>query len=89
MEKLTDLPNIGKKIAANLNEIGVHTKEDLENMGSLKAWQLIRHKYPNKDICICALYALEGALQGFRWHELPPELKKLLQNKANNLTSSK
>ncbi|MBU1151266.1 TfoX/Sxy family protein [Patescibacteria group bacterium] len=85
MKELTALPNIGKKIAANLIEIGVHNKQDLQKMGSLKAWQRIRHNYPNKDICICALYALEGALQGLRWHELPPPLKALLQEKAKTI----
>ena len=83
MTQLSALPNIGKKIEAHLNEIGVHTPEDLKKMGALTAWKRIRAKHPKKDCCICALYALEGAIMGIRWHELPKEVKEALKKQAN------
>lgn len=38
MQRLTDLPNIGPVVEAQLNEVGIYTKKDLENIGSTEAW---------------------------------------------------
>lgn len=84
MNQLTALPNIGKKIEEHLQEIGVRTPDELEKMGSFNAWQQIRAKHPKKDCCICCLYALEGAIMGFRWNELPEEVKRALRKKADS-----
>jgi len=85
MSDLSTLPNIGKKIEASLNEIGVHSREDLEKMGSIEAWHRMRAKHPQKDTCICALYALEGALTNNCWHELPEPVKEELQIRVGKL----
>ncbi|KKW40164.1 hypothetical protein A2454_05845 [Candidatus Peribacteria bacterium RIFOXYC2_FULL_55_14] len=83
MGQLKTLPNIGKKMEKHLSEIGVSTLNDLKKMGALEAWRRIRAKDPQKDCCICALYALEGAIMGIRWHELPEKVKEALREKAN------
>ncbi|MFA7682414.1 MAG: TfoX/Sxy family protein [Candidatus Peribacteraceae bacterium] len=82
MGELQKLTNIGAKIEENLNEIGVHTLADLKKMGSVAAWHRIRAAHPKKDCCICALYALEGAIMDIRWNELPEEVKKGLRKKC-------
>ncbi len=74
---LISLQNIGKKTEKHLNEIGVYSLEDLEKLGALNAWKKIRSNYPNKDVCVCALYALIGAIEGVCWYELPEDLKNL------------
>jgi TfoX-like protein len=79
---LRKLPNIGVKIEKHLNEVGIFTKGDLAKVGPVEAWHKIRGNYPNKDICICALYALVGAIEGIVWYELPEDVKKKCQEMA-------
>ena len=42
MNRLTDLPNIGPVLAANLRKIGVETPEQLRKLGSMEALRRIR-----------------------------------------------
>ncbi|MBI3136663.1 MAG: TfoX/Sxy family protein [Bacteroidetes bacterium] len=76
-QTLTDLPNIGKTIAAKLNAVGIYTEHDLQKKGSEKALQLIS-TLENSGVCINMLYALEGAIQGIRWHQLSAKRKREL-----------
>jgi len=72
MKSLTDLPNIGKTLADKLNIIGIKTKQDLKDIGSENA--IIRiATIENSGACINMLYALEGVIQGIRWHGLDKE----------------
>lgn len=80
---LTSLQNIGKKTKKHLNEIGVFSKEDLEKIGAVDAWIMMKTLRPHKDICICALYALVGAIEGLCWYELPEDLKKIYKKRAD------
>lgn len=69
MKSLTDLPNIGKKLADKLRSIAIENEYDLRTLGSeniiIKLAAL-----ENSGACINMLYALEGAIQGIRCHEL-------------------
>ena len=74
---LTDLPNIGKTLAVNLKQVGIETPEALKKVGSENAIvKLITLE--NSGACINMLYALEGAIQGIRWHGLDTERKQSL-----------
>ncbi|WP_225369720.1 TfoX/Sxy family protein [Methanobrevibacter arboriphilus] len=77
MGELSKLPNIGKVLESQLNEIGIETIEELENIGSKEAWLLIRKI--DSSACYNRLCGLEGALQRIRWHELSKEDKKNLK----------
>ncbi len=79
MSKLTELPNIGKTLALKLNEIGISNKRELMEMGSENAIIKIA-TIENSGACINMLYALEGAIQGIRWHGLSVERKNELSN---------
>jgi DNA transformation protein len=39
----------------------------------------MNNKKYNDQGCLCKLYALEGAIQGVRWHDLPPQIKDKLK----------
>jgi DNA transformation protein and related proteins len=65
---LTNLPNIGLTLAEKLKLVGISTPGDLINTGSENA--MIKIKTIDKDACINMLFALEGAIQGIRWHSL-------------------
>jgi DNA transformation protein and related proteins len=88
MPNLTSLINIGARTAKSLNEIGIFTKEDLEKVGPYQAWIKMKMKNPGKDTCSCALFALQGALMGICWYELPEDLKKHLQAQADAFKKS-
>lgn len=77
MKALTDLPNIGKTLAEKLNMIGIENEQDLIQMGSKNAIIKIA-TIENSGVCINMLYALEGAIQGIRWHGLGRERKQEL-----------
>jgi len=65
---LTTLPNIGKVLAKKLEIVGIDTVEKLQSIGSENAF--IRLKTIDSEACINSLCALEGAIQGIRWHNL-------------------
>ncbi|MDZ5010825.1 competence protein TfoX [Clostridium perfringens] len=83
MNKLSDLPNIGEKLEEQLNKIGIDTIDRLKEVGSKEAWLNIRSI--DRSACINRLYALEGAIQGIRWHNLSKEVKIELKEFYNNI----
>lgn len=78
MKQLTDLPNIGKTLAKKLNAIGIKNEQDLKAIGSENAIIKIA-TIENSGACINMLYAIEGAIQGIRWHGLDNERKQELK----------
>ena len=74
MKELTDLPNIGNTLAAKLSTIEINNEYELKQMGSEEAIIKIA-TIENSGVCINMLYALEGAIQGVRWHGLCKERK--------------
>lgn len=77
-EKLTDMPNIGPKLAAHLTQAGVETPEQLRQMGAEEAFLRIRAK-ADATACLHELEALAGAVEGVRKSLLPPERKAELK----------
>lgn len=69
MEQLTDLPNIGKTLACKLESIGITSASELKSIGSKQALIKIS-TLENSGVCLNMLFALEGAIQGIRWHGL-------------------
>ncbi len=78
MKSLTDLPNIGVTLAQKLEQVGICTPQQLIETGSENA--LIRiSTLENNGVCINMLYALEGAIEGVRWHGLSKNKKEKLK----------
>ena len=82
LEKLSDLPNIGKVSEKQLVGIGIKTKEDLEELGSKETW--LKIKEIDSSACYHKLCALEGAIQNIRWFDLEEADKKNLKDFYNN-----
>jgi len=78
MEKLTDLPNIGPKLAENLEKAGVETPERLRELGAEGAFLRIRAQV-DPTACLHQLEALAGAVEGVKKSLLPPERKAELK----------
>ncbi|MDX9873206.1 MAG: TfoX/Sxy family protein [Clostridia bacterium] len=77
MGELAALPNIAAKLEAQLAEAGITTVEQLKEIGSREAWLRILTHDPSA--CIMRLSALEGAIQGVRWHYLDTDTKNSLK----------
>lgn len=77
MGELSKLPNIAEKLELQLFEAGITTAEQLKEVGSREAWLRILANDPSA--CIMRLSALEGAIQGVRWHYLNDGIKQSLK----------
>ncbi len=56
-----------------LHAVGIHSAEDLKNIGSKQAVFRLKELYPNT--CIVILYHLEAAIQGIEMKQLDPSCK--------------
>lgn len=82
MGELTKLSNIGAKLEKQLNDVGIFTQQQLRETGAKQAWSLILQN--DSSACIMRLSALEGAIRGVRWHDLPDDVKADLKEFYNN-----
>jgi len=77
INNLSDLPNIGKTLEQKLLRVGISTPQELINTGSENA--LLKIREVDESACFNMLCALEGAIQGIRWHGLAKERKEELK----------
>ncbi len=77
MSEMTSLKNIGTKLEEQLKLVGITTPEQLKKAGSREAWLKIKAIDPSA--CLMRLSALEGAIQGVRWHDLDAKVKEELK----------
>ncbi len=77
MSALSEMPNIGATLEAQLKQAGIDTPEQLKAIGSREAW--VRIKAFDPPACIMRLCALEGAIRGVRWHNLDGDVKQSLR----------
>lgn len=82
MGELSKLPNIGKVVEEQLNEVGINTVDDLIDIGSKEAW--LKIKEIDGSACINRLMALEWAIRNIRWHDLSDGDKNNLKNFYNS-----
>lgn len=77
MGELSKLPNIGKAVEEQLNQVGIVTEEELKSLGAKQAWLKIQEI--DESACIHRLLALEGAIRGVKKTALPDEVKAELK----------
>ena len=73
MGELSKLPNIGKTVEEQLNQVGINSVDVLKNIGAKDAWLKIQEI--DESACINRLMALEGAIEGVKKTMLPDEVK--------------
>ena len=78
MERLTDLPNIGPKLAEDLEKTGVTDPDRFRELGAEEAFMRIRAQ-ADPAACLHKLEALAGAAAGVKKSLLPPERKAELK----------
>lgn len=72
--------NLGPRTTAWLEGIGVHTVEQLQELGPFEAYRRI--KATRAGACFVLLFALHACLRGCHWNELPEALKAELKEQA-------
>lgn len=77
MGELSKLPNIGKMVEEQLNQVGITTEEELKSVGAKQAW--LKIQAIDESACIHKLLALEGAIRGVKKTALPDDVKADLQ----------
>ena len=78
MQRITDLKNLGSKSQTWLNAIGVHNRADLQAVGPIAAYTILKQQgYP---ATLNLLYAMQAALLDIHWTALPPDIKTKLKN---------
>ncbi len=78
--ELSKLRNIGKVSEAWLNEVGIHTRADLEEAGAVESYQWVRALGHNATLNL--VYAIQGAIMDLHWTDLPIELKEQLKREV-------
>lgn len=66
MGELSKLKGLGPKSEKYLNEIGIHTKEQLKDMGAVRAFIKLKKECSTKP-SLNFLYAMVGALENTHW----------------------
>jgi len=69
MGELSKLKGLGPKSERYLNEIGIHTKEQLQQIGAVRAFIKLKKECSIKP-GLNFLYAMVGALEGEHWTDI-------------------
>jgi len=77
MGELAKLPNIGKVVEEQLNQVGIKSVEELKQIGAKEAWLKIQRI--DESACINRLMALEGAIQNVKKKDLSDDDKAELK----------
>lgn len=68
---------LGKTMEKKLHSVGIHSAEELTEIGSKQAVFRLKEQYPNT--CVVILYHLEAAIQGVAIKELDSACKAELK----------
>lgn len=81
------LPNLGPKSLAMLAGAGIHTAEQLRELGAVRAYARVKQTGANASLNL--LWAMEGALSGLPWQEVAREHRLSLLLELEALAPSK
>lgn len=79
---VNELKNLGPVSRNWLSAVGIWTRSDLERIGSIEVFLRVRETTEGAKPSLNLLYAMEAALRGIHWTQLPAELKRELRAAA-------
>lgn len=88
MTRIRDLLNLGPVMENRLAEVDITTAEQLARIGVVEAYARLKFAF-GAAITLNALYAMEAAIEGLDWRELPEERKRELREAATQLATAK
>jgi len=68
--------NLGPVMERQLAEVGIGSEEDLRAVGAVEAYARLRFAFPR--VSLNALHAMEAAMRGIPWQDLPRADKERL-----------
>jgi TfoX-like protein len=77
------MKNMGPKSKQWLASVGIHTLDDVANIGVVESYLRVKAAYPGK-VSLNLLYGLQAALLDLPWNELPPDIKAELKSQVDN-----
>ena len=77
------MKNMGPKSTQWLASVGIHTLDDVANIGVVESYLRVKAAYPGK-VSLNLLYGLQAALLDLPWNELPPDIKAELKSQVDN-----
>ena len=81
-----ELRNIGPKSAAWLRQVGLRSAQDLVAVGAVQAFLKVKRAGFKPSLNL--LYALEGALLGCHWQQVPEDRRTVLLAEAETASLS-
>ena len=76
-QSISKLINLGPKSEQWLQAIGVHTREDLQQVGAIDCYRILKAQgYP---VTLNLVYAIEAALMDIHWTKLTTQQKQSLK----------
>jgi hypothetical protein len=77
------MKNMGPKSSEWLASVGIHSLDDVANIGVVESYLRVKAAYPDK-VSLNLLYGLQAALLDIPWNELPPDIKEELKRQVEN-----
>lgn len=75
------MKNLGSKSREWLAGVGVHSLDDVVNLGVVETYKRVKAAYPEK-VTLNMLWGLQAALLDIPWNEFPPDIKEQLRKEA-------
>lgn len=75
------MKNMGPKSSEWLASIGVHSLEDVANLGVVETYKRVKAAYPEM-VTLNLLWGLQAALLDISWNELPPDIKEQIRKQV-------
>ena len=75
------MKNMGPRSREWLASVGIHTLDDIAELGVVETYKRVKAAYPEK-VSLNLLYGLQAALLDLPWNELPPDIKAELKKQV-------
>jgi len=75
------MKNMGPKSKEWLASVGIHTLDDVAELGVVESYRRVKAAYPEK-VSLNLLYGLQAALLDLPWNELPLDIKNELKRQV-------
>ena len=75
------IKNMGPRSSEWLDSVGIHTLDDVAEMGVVETYRRVKAAYPDR-VSLNLLWGLQAALLDLPWNELPPDIKEELRKQV-------
>ena len=75
------MKNIGPKSSEWLASVGIHSLDDVAQVGVVEAYKRVKEAYPEK-VTLNMLWGLQAALLDLPWNQLPLDIKEDLRKQV-------